>query len=104
MKTLRIFSISLLILLLSAELSGQDYKYLNNKSGLSEITANNGIDKPVTVKVVYDNYVKVDLNQIGAIRLSLKDLRKRFFLMQVLNLIFLNSISVRWVLMLGRLT
>lgn len=60
MKTLRILSVFLLIVSLQVQLIGQDFKYLDNQSGLSEITAINGIDKPVTVKVVYDNYVKVD--------------------------------------------
>lgn len=60
MKTLRICSIYLLIISLSAQLAGQDYKYLDANAGLNEITSTNGIDKPVTVKVVYDNYVKVD--------------------------------------------
>lgn len=36
----------------------QDYKYLNEP--VSGITPDNGIDKPVTVKVIYDNYVKVN--------------------------------------------
>jgi hypothetical protein len=57
MKTLRIFSILLLIISFSAQLFSQDYKYLDNKAGLSEITTSNGIDKPVTVKIIYDNYV-----------------------------------------------
>jgi len=56
MKTLRIYWI-LLIISFSAQLNGQDYKLPDNKKGLSEITSANGIDKPVTVKVIYDNYV-----------------------------------------------
>jgi 7,8-dihydropterin-6-yl-methyl-4-(beta-D-ribofuranosyl)aminobenzene 5'-phosphate synthase len=60
MRTNRILSIFLLIVSFQLNLAGQDFKYLDNKSGLSEITASNGIDEPVTVKVVYDNYVKVD--------------------------------------------
>lgn len=60
MKAPRILSVFLLTLSLQAQLIGQDYKYLDNKSGLSEITAYNGIDKPVTVKVIYDNYVRVE--------------------------------------------
>jgi 7,8-dihydropterin-6-yl-methyl-4-(beta-D-ribofuranosyl)aminobenzene 5'-phosphate synthase len=58
MKTFRILSAFLLILSFEVQLFGQDYKYLNNQSGLSEITADNGIQTPVTVKVIYDNYVK----------------------------------------------
>jgi 7,8-dihydropterin-6-yl-methyl-4-(beta-D-ribofuranosyl)aminobenzene 5'-phosphate synthase len=57
MKTSRILSVIILFVSVSAQLFGQDYKYLDNKAGLSEITASNGIDKPVTVKIIYDNYV-----------------------------------------------
>jgi 7,8-dihydropterin-6-yl-methyl-4-(beta-D-ribofuranosyl)aminobenzene 5'-phosphate synthase len=60
MKTPRIFSMLLLIISLQVQLCGQDFKYLDNRVGLSEISASNGIDNPVTIKVVYDNYVKVD--------------------------------------------
>jgi len=57
MKTIRILSVFLLIISLQVQLIGQDFKYLDDKSGLSDITASNGIDKPVTIKVIYDNYV-----------------------------------------------
>lgn len=57
MKILRIYSIFQLIILLSTQLIGQDFKYLDNQSGLSEITAGSGIEKPVTIKIIYDNYV-----------------------------------------------
>jgi 7,8-dihydropterin-6-yl-methyl-4-(beta-D-ribofuranosyl)aminobenzene 5'-phosphate synthase len=57
MKTSRILSVIILFVSISVQLFGQEYKYLNNKAGLSEITATNGIDKPVIVKVIYDNYV-----------------------------------------------
>jgi 7,8-dihydropterin-6-yl-methyl-4-(beta-D-ribofuranosyl)aminobenzene 5'-phosphate synthase len=57
MKTLRILSVFLLTFSLQIQLIGQDFKYLDNKAGLSEITSSNGIEKPVTVKVIYDNYV-----------------------------------------------
>jgi 7,8-dihydropterin-6-yl-methyl-4-(beta-D-ribofuranosyl)aminobenzene 5'-phosphate synthase len=60
MKTQRIFLTLLLIISLQVQLCGQDFKSLDNQSGLSEITADNGIEAPVTVKVIYDNYVKVD--------------------------------------------
>lgn len=60
MKTLKILSVLLLILSLQIQLFGQDYKYLDNKAGLSEISAANGIEKPVTVRIIYDNYVHED--------------------------------------------
>jgi 7,8-dihydropterin-6-yl-methyl-4-(beta-D-ribofuranosyl)aminobenzene 5'-phosphate synthase len=59
MKKLRFLSVFLLVILFQVQLTGQNFKHLDNQSGLSEITASNGIDKPVTIKVVYDNYVKV---------------------------------------------
>jgi 7,8-dihydropterin-6-yl-methyl-4-(beta-D-ribofuranosyl)aminobenzene 5'-phosphate synthase len=60
MKTLRIVSAFILFLTLQGQLFGQDLKYLTNQEGLSEVAKSNGIDKPVTVKVIYDNYTNVD--------------------------------------------
>lgn len=57
MRTLRICSIFLLAVLFNALLTGQEYKNLSDKAGLSEITTGNGIDSPVTVRIIYDNYV-----------------------------------------------
>jgi 7,8-dihydropterin-6-yl-methyl-4-(beta-D-ribofuranosyl)aminobenzene 5'-phosphate synthase len=57
MKTLRVCSIFLLALLFNAQLTGQDYKILSDRAGLSEITSSNGIDSPVTIRIIYDNYV-----------------------------------------------
>lgn len=42
------------------QLAAQEYKFLDSRTGLGEITATNGIEKPVTVKVIYDNYTKVE--------------------------------------------
>jgi 7,8-dihydropterin-6-yl-methyl-4-(beta-D-ribofuranosyl)aminobenzene 5'-phosphate synthase len=39
-------------------IKGQDYKLLTEP--ITGITGNNGIEKPVTIRVIYDNYVKVD--------------------------------------------
>jgi 7,8-dihydropterin-6-yl-methyl-4-(beta-D-ribofuranosyl)aminobenzene 5'-phosphate synthase len=36
---------------------GQEYRYLDEKSGLKDVTAKSGIENPVTIKVIYDNYV-----------------------------------------------
>jgi 7,8-dihydropterin-6-yl-methyl-4-(beta-D-ribofuranosyl)aminobenzene 5'-phosphate synthase len=58
MKTFKILSVNLLFLLLTVQLSCQDYNYLESGKGLSVITSGSGIDKPVTVRVVYDNYLK----------------------------------------------
>ena len=60
MKVLRIFLLFLLLAPMPVPLSGQDYKILEDQSGLTGITASSGIGTPVTVKVVYDNYIKVD--------------------------------------------
>ncbi len=57
MKTSRILSVFILSVSVSTHLIGQEYKYLDNKAGINEITTTNGIDKTVTVKVIYDNYV-----------------------------------------------
>lgn len=40
--------------------SGQEYKYLKDPAGLTGISRANGIEEPVTVKVIYDNYIKAE--------------------------------------------
>ena len=60
MKTEKIVSVLILILLLQAQSCGQDYPYLSNQEGLSSLTSSDGIVKPVTVRVIYDNYSRVD--------------------------------------------
>jgi 7,8-dihydropterin-6-yl-methyl-4-(beta-D-ribofuranosyl)aminobenzene 5'-phosphate synthase len=57
MKTKLFFYISLLFLLLACQGRGQDYKYL--EGSVTGVSAASGIEKPVTVKVIYDNYLKV---------------------------------------------
>jgi 7,8-dihydropterin-6-yl-methyl-4-(beta-D-ribofuranosyl)aminobenzene 5'-phosphate synthase len=52
----RIITSVLLLTIFVLSLCGQTYKYLEDNSGLSQITSNNGIENPVTVKVIYDNY------------------------------------------------
>jgi 7,8-dihydropterin-6-yl-methyl-4-(beta-D-ribofuranosyl)aminobenzene 5'-phosphate synthase len=56
----RVFFSAILLFLFLAQVGGQDYKYLKDAQGLSGITSVNGIESPVTVRVVYDNYVKVE--------------------------------------------
>lgn len=60
MKTEKILSVLILILLLQAQSCGQDYPYLSNQEGLGSLTSSGGIVKPVTVRVIYDNYLRVD--------------------------------------------
>lgn len=40
--------------------SGQARPFLGDPSGLTGVTATNGIERPVTIRVVYDNYVKTE--------------------------------------------
>jgi 7,8-dihydropterin-6-yl-methyl-4-(beta-D-ribofuranosyl)aminobenzene 5'-phosphate synthase len=54
----RIITSVLLLFVLVISLSGQKFKYLEDKSGLTAITSTNGIENPVTVSVIYDNITK----------------------------------------------
>jgi 7,8-dihydropterin-6-yl-methyl-4-(beta-D-ribofuranosyl)aminobenzene 5'-phosphate synthase len=58
MKTTRFLLLLPVILLLDFHISAQNYPFLHDSAGLSEITPVNGIEKPVTIRVIYDNYVK----------------------------------------------
>ncbi|TFH49217.1 MAG: MBL fold metallo-hydrolase, partial [Bacteroidia bacterium] len=58
MKTRVLFTV-ITLLLLQTQLSCQDFPYLEDKGEISSITTGNGIDNPVTIKVIYDNYIKV---------------------------------------------
>ena len=60
MRTSKFLAITLVILSLQAHALGQGFKFLKDPDGLRGISAINGIDNPVNIKVVYDNYVKVD--------------------------------------------
>jgi 7,8-dihydropterin-6-yl-methyl-4-(beta-D-ribofuranosyl)aminobenzene 5'-phosphate synthase len=60
MKTERISSTLILILLLQTQSCGQDYPYLSNSGDLSKVTTTSGITEPVSVRVIYDNYTRVD--------------------------------------------
>jgi 7,8-dihydropterin-6-yl-methyl-4-(beta-D-ribofuranosyl)aminobenzene 5'-phosphate synthase len=51
--------LSFLFVLISLQSECQNFKYLDSGEGITGITATNGIDKPVTVKVIYDNYVRI---------------------------------------------
>jgi 7,8-dihydropterin-6-yl-methyl-4-(beta-D-ribofuranosyl)aminobenzene 5'-phosphate synthase len=56
MKPRKLFLIILLLLICGA-VNGQDYKFLRDTEGLKGITAVNGIENAVTIRVIYDNYV-----------------------------------------------
>lgn len=60
MKTSKILSITLVVLFLQTHVLGQDFKFLNDPEGLAGVNTVTGIKNPVTIRVVYDNYVKVD--------------------------------------------
>lgn len=60
MKTEKILSVFTVTLLLQIHLFGQDYQYLSNPEYLSKVTTASGITEPVTVRVIYDNYARVD--------------------------------------------
>lgn len=60
MKTKRLFSATLVIIVFQLHLSGQNFKFLQDPSGLTGITASNGIESPVTIRVIYDNYIKTE--------------------------------------------
>jgi len=58
MKSKIILLLSLILWSLSQGIQAQEYKFLEGP--ISGITAVNGIDQPVTVKVIYDNYIHLD--------------------------------------------
>ena len=58
MKPLKLFSGILVFLILESQILAQDYKFLTEPIGV--INNNNGIEKPVTINVIYDNYIKVN--------------------------------------------
>lgn len=58
MKITGFLSALLIVFLVTLHVSGQDYPLLKDPAGLSEITVNNGIENPVTIWVIYDNYSK----------------------------------------------
>jgi len=60
MKIIRAISLPAIILLLSIHCQGQEYAFLSNPEGLRGITEKSGISSPVTVKVIYDNYSKME--------------------------------------------
>ncbi len=41
-------------------ITGQEYKVMQDPEGLKGIQSDSGIEKPVTIRVIYDNYPKVE--------------------------------------------
>jgi 7,8-dihydropterin-6-yl-methyl-4-(beta-D-ribofuranosyl)aminobenzene 5'-phosphate synthase len=58
MRAIRLFTAIPVLLLLQVHLIAQEYPILSDKSGLTGVTPASGITSPVTVRVIYDNYVK----------------------------------------------
>lgn len=56
----RIITSVLLLPIFVLSLSGQVFRYLEDKSGLKAITPTNGIENPVTIRIIYDNTIKTD--------------------------------------------
>lgn len=50
----------LLLFVMSTDLSGQAYDRLEDNKGIKDITAKSGISSPVTIHIIYDNYVCVE--------------------------------------------
>lgn len=57
MQVLSALSVFLFLQIISC---AQEYPYLNDPSGLSGVTSSGGITEPVTVTVIYDNYVHTE--------------------------------------------
>lgn len=60
MKIVRFLCASAALLLIQLNGCGQDYPYLENPVNISAVKAGSGITSPVTVIVIYDNYVHSD--------------------------------------------
>jgi 7,8-dihydropterin-6-yl-methyl-4-(beta-D-ribofuranosyl)aminobenzene 5'-phosphate synthase len=56
MKSLKYIGLSAAFICLAGCIKGQQYDYLRYEEFKSEVTADSGIGKPVTVRVIYDNY------------------------------------------------
>jgi 7,8-dihydropterin-6-yl-methyl-4-(beta-D-ribofuranosyl)aminobenzene 5'-phosphate synthase len=77
MKAKISFSVLLILILLVSRLTAQDYKYLKSTNISSGIGASTGIENPVKVKVIYDNYLKVrDLKEDWGFSIVIEGLDK----------------------------
>lgn len=56
----RAFPILLLLFFLGTGCKSQEYKYLNDKGIGATLSAESGITSPVTIKILYDNYVHTE--------------------------------------------
>lgn len=60
MKTVRFLGAIAALLVLHLNGCGQDYPYLGNTGDLASVKPGSGITSPVTVTVIYDNYVHTE--------------------------------------------
>lgn len=56
----KIITSVLLLSIFVSSLSGQAFRYLEDKSGLTAITSTNGIESPVTIRIINDKITKAD--------------------------------------------
>ncbi len=59
MSPKRFFLIALAILLSCFGITGQEYRVMKDSEGLTGIRSGSGIENPITIRVIYDNYPKV---------------------------------------------
>lgn len=59
MKIIRLNIAFAFLVLVNSVLSGQAYEKLEDFKGIKEVTAGSGINSPVTITVIYDNYVSM---------------------------------------------
>jgi len=57
MRTARFYVLTFTLILLNSILQAQVYECLEDNRGLSDVTSSSGIDSPVSIWVIYDNYV-----------------------------------------------
>jgi len=57
MKTARFCSMGIILILMSSILQGQVFERLEDNRGLSDVTTVSGTDSPVSIWIIYDNYV-----------------------------------------------
>jgi 7,8-dihydropterin-6-yl-methyl-4-(beta-D-ribofuranosyl)aminobenzene 5'-phosphate synthase len=60
MKILKVLLAGLVAVAIQMPVSGQGYRYPGNAGELDSVNAESGITSPVTVTVIYDNYVHTD--------------------------------------------
>lgn len=60
MKANKLLSVLLVVCSFQINVFGQDYRFLTDPEQLTGINSTNGVERQVTIRVIYDNYVKDD--------------------------------------------